>query len=102
MGLQDAHGPRSSQVRTIGLVGFGIVRRLSKRPWLRTILACVSGIVTLATIVWPDWIETITGTEPDGGDGSLEWGLVVVLLLVTAMLTGFAGYEWRRHLNEPG
>lgn len=25
----------------------------------------------------PDWIEAVFGVEPDGGDGSLEWLLVL-------------------------
>jgi hypothetical protein len=29
----------------------------------------------------PDWIERVWGLEPDGGDGSVEWGLTIFMVV---------------------
>ena len=42
--------------------------------WIEVVLATVSATCLAATLIWPHWIEDITGLEPDGGDGSTEWG----------------------------
>jgi hypothetical protein len=46
-------------------------------------LAAFCGILALLTIVWPDWIEALTGFDPDQHDGTVEW-LIVIALLSTA------------------
>jgi hypothetical protein len=40
------------------------------------------GLVVLA-IFWPDWIEALTGYDPDQHTGTVEW-LIVIALLSTA------------------
>jgi hypothetical protein len=67
-----------------------------KRFWVEFILACVSGGLTVLTLLWHNWIELLFGFEPDGGDGSFEWGLVVVLLIMTVVFSALARMEWRR------
>jgi hypothetical protein len=47
----------------------------------------------LLTIFWHDWIEALTGWDPDHGDGSAEW-LVVAGLLAAAIVMGLLA---RRH-----
>jgi hypothetical protein len=37
-----------------------------------TAVTIVVGVVGLVTLLWPTWIETLTGADPDGGDGSFE------------------------------
>jgi hypothetical protein len=64
-----------------------------KRFWIETILACLSGGLLALTLVWHDWIELLFGVEPDGGDGSFEWVLVVVLLVATGRSLGSSGGE---------
>jgi hypothetical protein len=38
----------------------------------------------------------IFGVEPDGGDGSLEWAIVIVLMAASLTLAFVARAEWRR------
>jgi hypothetical protein len=47
-------------------------------------------------LVTRDWIEGVTGFNPDHGDGSVEWAIVVALVLVSVLLGVAARSEWRR------
>jgi hypothetical protein len=69
---------------------------LRARFWLETGLALLSGCLLVLTLVWPDWIEAITGFEPDNHSGSVEWGLVATLLTVSVVGSILARIEWRR------
>ena len=43
----------------------------------------------IATMLFPEWIEELTGKEPDAGSGALEWiitGAVLVAALISALL----------------
>lgn len=71
-------------------------QRLRHRFWLESILGSVTGIVAVATLVWHDWIEAVFGVDPDHGNGSGEWLVVVALLVVTVILAAGARVEWRR------
>jgi hypothetical protein len=66
------------------------------RFWLEIGAATVTAILFMVTLVWRDWIEIVFRVEPDGGNGSLEWWIVAILLVVTVTLFGLARYEWRR------
>ena len=71
---------------------------LRSRFWIESILALITGIVAVVTLFWHDWIETIFGVDPDQGNGSAEWLVVVILVIVTLTLTFGACLEWRRAL----
>jgi hypothetical protein len=70
-----------------------IVRR---RFWLEAACASACGLLAVLTLVWRDWIEGVTGLDPDHHNGSLEWAIVGALVLVCAVGAARARAEGRR------
>jgi hypothetical protein len=73
-----------------------MAHKLRYRFWLESIFGSITGIMTVVTLFWHDWIEVIFGVDPDKGSGSAEWLAVVLLLLVTGTLAVVTRIEWRR------
>jgi hypothetical protein len=73
-------------------------RHPRSRFWFEATCAAVCFAAALLTAVWSDWIETVFNVDPDHGNGSLEWGLVVVLFGVALCLVVVARTEWCRAL----
>jgi hypothetical protein len=73
-------------------------RRVRSRFWLELGLASLTGILLLVTLASREWIEAVTGWDPDRHSGSLEWAIVLGLLALTALAAGTAYAEWRRSL----
>ena len=69
---------------------------LRRRFWLEMTMAIVTSILFVITLVWNHWIEVVFNVDPDQGNGTLEWLIVVTLLVVTIVLFTLASYEWRR------
>lgn len=69
----------------------------SLRMRIETVLGVVSAALLALTLAIPNWIERFLGFEPDGGDGSAEWGLAISLALATLVLFGDA-YRLRARL----
>jgi hypothetical protein len=69
---------------------------LRARFWIETILGSITGVLAIITLFWHDWIETVFGVDPDKGNGSAEWLVVAILLIVTLTLAVGARFEWRR------
>jgi hypothetical protein len=69
---------------------------LRYRFWLESILGSITGVVAVVTLFWHDWIEALFGRDPDKGNGSAEWLVVLILLILTAALAVGARLEWRR------
>ena len=72
------------------------MRRLSL---LFYVLAAVSaGAALLGIVLGPEWIEELTGFEPDGGNGALEF-LIVLLPAVAAVGFGLLGHRGVRRAD---
>jgi uncharacterized membrane protein YhaH (DUF805 family) len=71
-------------------------RKLRPRFWMETLLAAITGILCAITPIWPDWIEAISGWDPDQHNGSMEWMITVGLLIVTVAMVAMAVRDWRR------
>jgi hypothetical protein len=67
-----------------------------RRFWISVSLAVVAAFLAVLAFVWKTWIESATGLEPDGGDGSFEWLVVVGCLGLSLAFTSVARWEWRR------
>ena len=71
-------------------------KKLRRRFWVETVLASLTGALCVITPIWPDWIEAISGWDPDQHSGSVEWMIAGGLLIVTATISAVAASEWRR------
>jgi hypothetical protein len=69
---------------------------LRARFWLETGLSSLCACVFLVTLVWRDWIEALTGADPDQHSGSVEWAIVLTLFVVSLAAGVLARSEWRR------
>jgi hypothetical protein len=67
--------------------------------WAEVILAVASGVLAVATAIHPDWIESLTGLDPDAGSGSAEWAVTLVLALAAVALA--AGARFTRSALRP-
>jgi hypothetical protein len=61
--------------------------------------ALAAGVLGIVTIFYRDWIETLTGWDPDQHGGGAEWLVVGVLLAMSAVLGLAAARHWRLALR---
>jgi hypothetical protein len=66
------------------------------RFWVEAGFAALSGFLAILTLFTRDWVEALTGFDPDNHNGSFEWGIVAVLLLVCILFSIAARADWRR------
>jgi hypothetical protein len=71
-------------------------KNLGPRFWAESVLASVTGFLTVLTLVWRDWVEGVFGFDPDQHNGSFEWELVGVCAVATVIFSLLARREWRR------
>jgi len=71
-------------------------RKLQRRLWLKTFIGAGTGVLSVVTPIWPDWIEAISGWDPDQHDGSAEWMIVTALLLVTVTMLAMVARDWQQ------
>jgi hypothetical protein len=64
------------------------------------LLAAVAGALAVVTLVWPTWIESLFGVEPDAGSGEAEW-LVAALFAAVSVVLGLVGLRHRRLARRP-
>lgn len=65
------------------------------RAALESVIALLTGSLGLVTIFRRDWIEAMTGWDPDRRSGAAEWLIVAVLLAVAAAAGMAARRSWR-------
>ncbi len=78
------------------------MRRSKVRAQLETAVALFAGMLGILTIFWHDWIEALTGWDPDQHNGTMEWIVVVGLLAVSAAIGLVARRHWRLLAEVPG
>jgi hypothetical protein len=57
--------------------------KLPARFWFEAATAVVGGLLFVLTLVTREWIEILTGWDPDGGSGALELVIAVGLLALS-------------------
>ena len=67
-----------------------------------TAIASFAGALGVLTIFWHDWIEALTGWDPDHHNGSAEWLIVAGLLVVAVAVGTLARRHWRLLLADTG
>jgi hypothetical protein len=71
-----------------------------RRFLTETALAGASGVFTLLTLVWKDWIELVFRVDPDRGSGALEWAIAAAALAL-ALVFGALAHRDRPRSREP-
>jgi hypothetical protein len=66
------------------------------RVWVEGALAVATGVLAIVTLINAEWIEWLTGKDPDGGSGTLEWGLVLLLAAASIIAGVVARRDYRR------
>jgi hypothetical protein len=75
-------------------------RTVRIRFWIEAALALLTAGLFVLTLISREWIELLFKVDPDGGDGSLEWAIVAVLLVATVVFAWLARVEWRRAASQ--
>jgi 4-amino-4-deoxy-L-arabinose transferase-like glycosyltransferase len=65
------------------------------RARIEIVLSVLLGMATILTAVWPTWIEALFGFDPDGGNGTTERWIVVVLAVITIAVAALARRDLR-------
>ncbi len=71
-------------------------KNFRRRFWIEIASASTTSVLALITLIFPDWIEFVSGLDPDQHGGSAEWLIVGGLILITILVLALAATEWRR------
>jgi hypothetical protein len=72
------------------------MERLRMRLRIEVVLAFMFAALSLLTLVFPEWIEELTGLEPDAGSGALEWAMTGVFLIALVVSVVLARRDYRQ------
>jgi hypothetical protein len=72
------------------------MERIRRRLRIEVVLAAVSTMLGVLTLVSLQWIEELTGLEPDAGSGALEWAVTGVFLVAAVASAMLARRDYRR------
>ena len=79
-----------------------MTKTLPYRFWFEAALAVLTGLLALVTPIVPDWIEFVSGWDPDRGDGSVERIIVVSCCVAALLSVSLAVRDLRRARTRPG
>ena len=65
-------------------------------------VAVLAGGLGILTLFWHDWIEALTGSDPDQRNGSAEWLIVAALLAVAVAMGTVSRRHWKLRLQAGG
>ena len=72
--------------------------KVSVRFWTELILGAICAVTAVAlgaASIWPQWIESVFGADPDKGSGAAEWAIATVLFALAVTLCLAARREWK-------
>ena len=72
------------------------MEQLRRRLRIEMVLAVISAVLCALTLVSPEWIEELTGLEPDAGSGALEWIIAGLFLVAAVVSAAVARRDYRR------
>ncbi|MFD3401511.1 hypothetical protein ACFWUU_12565 [Kribbella sp. NPDC058693] len=72
------------------------------RFWWQAGFSVAALVLALVTVISREWIELLTGWDPDNGSGILEWVIVAVLGVIAIALGAAARHEWQRATATSG
>jgi hypothetical protein len=76
-------------------------RQRRGRFWLEVVLGLACAVLSVATLVTPDWIEAVFHVDPDRHSGTLEWSIDAALLAAAVTAGALARREARRPRPVP-
>lgn len=65
------------------------------RVGLEAAITLFAGALGVLTLVWRDWIEFLTGRDPDHHNGDAEWLVVAVLLAIAVAMGTVSLRHWK-------
>ena len=70
--------------------------RFQRRCRIEALAGAAAALLALVTAIWPEWIELLTGLDPDRGSGELEWLITGALALIAITCSLLARRDHRR------
>ena len=76
-------------------------KSLSTIFWVEAALGTLTGVLAVITPFFSDWIEAISGWDPDQHDGTVESWIVLGIFAATLVIFALARREWRHAAVSP-